>query len=152
MKLKKLLAAGLSVALGLSLSAPALASEAADERLTQVTLAVKGTLGIGEEYTEFYGEPDETALGTRWSLTWKNEDEELNVTATGEGKVLSLNRWEGGSVVEPVTAGSSGGLSFPAMSRSQAGTCAQTFLGKVLEENEVVTFADEWEESLSAES
>ena len=152
MKLKKLLAAGLSVALGLSLSAPALASEAADERLTRVTLAVKGTLGIGEEYTEFYGEPDETALGTRWSLTWKNEDEELNVTATGEGKVLSLNRWEGGSVVEPVTAGSSGGLSFPAMSRSQAGTCAQTFLGKVLEENEVVTFADEWEESLSAES
>ena len=152
MKLKKLLAAGLSVALGLSLSAPALASEATDERLTRVTLAVKGTLGIGEEYTEFYGEPDETALGTRWSLTWKNEDEELNVTATREGKVLSLNRWEGGSVVEPVTAGSSGGLSFPAMSRSQAGTCAQTFLGKVLEENEVVTFADEWEESLSAES
>lgn len=152
MKLKKLLAAGLSVALGLSLSAPALAAEAADERLTRVTLAVKGTLGIGEEYTEFYGEPDETALGTRWSLTWKNEDEELNVTATGEGKVLSLNRWEGGSVVEPVTAGSSGGLSFPAMSRSQAGTCAQTFLSKVLEENEVVTFTDEWEESLSAES
>ncbi len=53
MKLKKLLAAGLSVALGLSLSAPALAAEAADERLTRVALAVKGTLGIGEEYTEF---------------------------------------------------------------------------------------------------
>ena len=32
MKLKKLLAAGLSVALGLSLSAPALASEAGDRR------------------------------------------------------------------------------------------------------------------------
>ena len=42
MKLKKLLAAGLSVALGLSLSAPALASEAADERLTQVTRAPVG--------------------------------------------------------------------------------------------------------------
>ena len=39
MKLKKLLAAGLSVALGLSLSAPALAAEAADERLTRVALA-----------------------------------------------------------------------------------------------------------------
>ena len=53
MKLKKLLAAGLSVALGLSLSAPALASEAADERLTQVTLAVKGTLGIERSTPNF---------------------------------------------------------------------------------------------------
>ena len=120
MKLRKLAAAFTAAALSLSLAAPALAAEAADQRLTRVTLAVKGTLGIGDEYTEFYGEPDETPLGTRWSLSWKNEEGELSVTATDEGKVLSLNRWENGGKVEPVLAGSFGGLTFPAMTREEA--------------------------------
>ena len=98
MKLRKLAAALIAGALSLSLAAPALAAEAADARLAKVTLAVKGILDIGDEYTEFYGEPNETPLGTRWNLNWKSEEEELSVTATGEGKVLSLSRWEGGSV------------------------------------------------------
>ena len=152
MKLRKLAAAFMAAALSLSLAAPALAAEAADQRLTRVTLAVKGTLGIGDEYTEFYGEPDETALGTRWSLSWKNEEGELNVTATDEGKVLSLNRWENGGKVEPVLAGSFRGLTFPAMTRDEAAQYARAFLDKVLSGNEKVTFSDEWEESLSAES
>ncbi len=150
MKLHKFAAALTAAALSLSLAAPALAAEAADQRLTRVTLAVKGTLGIGDEYTEFYGEPDETALGTRWNLDWKNEEAELNVTATDEGKVLSLNRWERGAKVEPVSAGSREGLSFPAMTRDQAGQCARAFLDRVLSENETVTFTDKEEESLSA--
>ena len=65
MKLRKLAAAFMAGALSLGLAAPAFAAEAADARLTRVTLAVKETLDIGDEYTEFYGEPDETALGTR---------------------------------------------------------------------------------------
>ncbi len=152
MKLCKFAAALTGAALSLSLVAPALAAEAADQRLARVTLEVKGTLGIGDEYTEFYGEPDETALGTRWSLSWKSEDEELSVTATDEGKVLSLNRWEKGDrVVEPVFAmGSSGELSFPAMTRAQAGEHARAFLDKVLSENEKVSFTEEDAESLSA--
>ena len=48
MKLRKLAAAGLVLALGLSLGAPAFAAEAADARLTKVTLAVKGTLDIDD--------------------------------------------------------------------------------------------------------
>ena len=60
MKLCKFAAALTGAALSLSLVAPALAAEAADQRLARVTLEVKGTLGIGDEYTEFYGEPDET--------------------------------------------------------------------------------------------
>ncbi len=150
MKLRKFAAAMAGLALSLNLAAPALAAEAADQRLARVTLAVKGTLGIGDEYTEFYGEPDETALGTRWSLDWKSEDVELSVTATDEGKVLSLNRWERGSKVEPVSAAGVGGLSFPAMSWDEAGQRARAFLDKVLSENEKVTFTDEREESLSA--
>lgn len=152
MKLKKLAAAVAAAAVSLSLAAPAMAAEAADARLTRVTLAVKGTLGIGDEYTEFYGEPDETPLGTRWSLSWKNEEGELTVTATDDGKVISLNRWENGGKVEPVLAGSFGSLTFPAMTRSEAQEKAQAFLDKVLSSNEKVTFPDEGEEFLSAES
>ncbi len=152
MKLRKLTAAFVAAAVSLSLAVPAMAAEAADQRLTQVTLAVKGTLGIGDEYTEFYGEPDETALGTRWSLSWKNGEGELKVTATDEGKVLSLNRWESGVKVEPVPGGSFGGLTFPAMTREEAAQRARSFLDKVLAGNEKVTFSDEGEESLSAES
>lgn len=151
MKLRKLAAAFVAGALSLSLAAPAIAAEAADQRLARVTLAVKGTLGIGDEYTEFYGQPDETALGTRWSLEWKSEAEELSVTATDEGKVLSLYRWESGPVeayYSPV--GGKSTLTFPAMSRAQAGEYAQAFLDKVLLDNEKVSFGDEWEESLSA--
>ena len=152
MKLRKLAAALIAGALSLSLAAPALAAEAADARLAKVTLAVKGILDIGDEYTEFYGEPNETPLGTRWNLNWKSEEEELSVTATGEGKVLSLSRWEGGSV-QPYYASMGGSrLSFPPMSREKAGEYARAFLDRVLAGNEKVTFDDEWEESLSAES
>lgn len=151
MKLRKLIAVFIAGALSLSLAAPALANQAADARLARVTLAVKGTLDIGDEYTEFYGQPDETALGTRWSLEWKSEDEELNVTATDEGKVLSLYRWETGSVEVYSPARERSGLTFPAMSRTEAGEYARAFLEKVLADNEKVSFGDEWEESLSAE-
>ena len=150
MKLRKLAAALTTGALTLALAVPALASESADQRLAKVTLAVKGALGIGDEYTEFYGEPDETALGTRWSLSWKNEDGELSVTATDAGKVLSLNRWEGSYKAEPILAGEKGARTFPAMTRAEAQTRAEAFLGRVLADNEKIVFSDEWEESLSA--
>ena len=152
MKLRKFAAALAAGALSLSLAAPAMAAEAADARLTKVTLAVKGTLDIGDEYTEFYGQPDETPLGTRWNLNWKTEDEELTVTAADSGKVLSLYRRETGSIQPYYAAAGRSGLAFPDMSREEAGEYARAFLDKVLAENEKVTFDDQWEESLSAEN
>ena len=150
MKLRKLAATALAAALSLSLASPALAAEAADARLTQVTLAVKETLEIGDEYTEFYGQPDETALGTRWDLEWTGEDGSLSVTATGEGKVLSMHRRTEDPM--PYYAGEgSYGPSFPSMSRARAQEHAQAFLSKVLSENEKAVFDGEQEESLSAE-
>lgn len=152
MKLRKLAALGLTAALTLSLGAPAFGAEAADARLTKVALAVKETLDIGDGYTEFYGEPQESPLGTRWSLSWKNGDEELNVTATGEGKVLSLNRRETGKLEPYYVGGRNDSPAFPAMTRAQAGVYARAFLDKVLSGNEKVTFDDRQEETLSAES
>lgn len=153
MKLKKLAAALTAGVMTLSLAAPALAAEATDARLAQVTLAVKGTLDISDAYTEFYGEPQETALGTRWNLSWSSDDEQLQITATDAGKIVSLNRWEKGDA-QPVYSVIPGRNTpaFPAMTMAQAKTCAQTFLDKVLADNEKVEFEDNESESLSATS
>ena len=152
MKLKKFAAALTAGALTLSLAAPALAVEAADARLAKVTLAVKAILDISDEYTEFYGEPDETALGTRWSLSWDSDDEQLRITATDEGKVVSLNRWEKGSL-EPVYASQGDrGRKFPPMTMLQAKGYAQAFLDRVLADNEAVVLEENSPESLSATS
>lgn len=150
MKLRKLAALTAAAAIGLSLGAPAMAAEAADARLTRVTLAVKETLAIGDEYTEFYGEPNETPLGTRWELNWKGEEERLNITASDEGKVLSLYRMEEREY--PVYYEESGyGPSFPAMTRTQAAEKAQAFLDKVFSANEKAVFTENEENSLSAQ-
>ena len=151
MKLRKLAAAGLVLALGLSLGAPAFAAEAADARLTKVTLAVKGTLDIDDSYTQFYGQPDETPLGTRWDLNWSGEDRNLTVSATDEGKVLYMSYREDQNDITASSGSYGSGPSFPAMTRAQAQEAAQAFLSRVLSDNEEALFSGEEEESLSAE-
>lgn len=149
MKLRKLAALTAAAAIGLSLAAPAMAAEAADARLTRVTLAVKETLAIGDEYTEFYGEPDETPLGTRWELNWEGGEERLNVTASDEGKVLSLYRMEEREY--PVYYEDGYGPSFPSMTRAQAAEKARVFLDKIFSANEKAVFTENEEASLSAQ-
>lgn len=152
MKLKKLAAALTAGALTLSMAAPALAAEAADARLARVTLAVKGILDISDEYTEFYGEPSEIALGTRWSLNWSGDDEQLQITATDAGKIVSLNRWESGKAQPVYTAVGRSTPAFPPMTMAQAKARAQAFLDKVLASNEKAELEESGSESLSATS
>ena len=116
MKLKRIVTSALALTLGFTLASPALAAETADQRLTKVTQQVKATLGIGDEYTEFFGEPNETLLGTKWSLNWTGEDKSLSVSATEAGKVLSMNL----GVATPDTREDKYGPAFPAMTPAQA--------------------------------
>lgn len=139
MKLRKLTATLLAAALGLSLSAPALAADAADVRLTKVTQTVKATLDIGDEYESFYGEPTETMLGTRWTLHWEAEGKSLDVSATDEGKVLSMNLW--GETVQP--GREEQGPAFPALTWADAKSRAETFLAQVFTEGEAAVFDGE---------
>jgi len=143
MKLKRVAAALTAGALSLSLGASALAADAADERLVKVTQAVKATLNVGDEYTEFYGEPSETYLGTKWDLSWSGEDKRLNVSATEEGKVLSMNR----SVTSSGWREQDFGPSFPAMTQAEARTKAEEFLDRVLTQGETAVFDDSRESS-----
>lgn len=141
MKLKRIVTSALALTLGFTLASPALAAETADQRLTKVTQQVKATLGIGDEYTEFFGEPNETLLGTKWSLNWTGEDKSLSVSATEAGKVLSMNL----GVATPDTREDKYGPAFPAMTQAQAKEKAKAFLSKVLTEGESAVFDDSWD-------
>lgn len=148
MKRTRLFSALLALVMIFSLAVPALATEAADARLAKVTLAVKGTLGVDDGYTEFYGEPSETALGTTWSLRWSDDTRTLNVTATEEGKVLSMSYWDEEPAYVYRAAGY--GPKFPEMTVAQAKTYAQAFLDKVFTDGETPLFNDSERDSLSA--
>ena len=149
MKLRKLLSAALSLSLGLSLAAPALAEEAADARLAAVATKVIATLSVPEDYTTFHGEPSETPLGTQWELNWEGEDKSLSVSATGEGKVLSLNYWETQTTPDEDKVGPA----FPNLTRAQAKERAQALLDLVLTEGEEAVFdEDGYGDSLNVSS
>ena len=66
--------------------------------------------------------------------------------------MISLNRWETGAKVEPVSGAGYEGLRFPVMTMEEAREYAGAFLDKVLSGNEKVTFTENEQESLSAQS
>lgn len=162
MNYQKLTSLALSLALGASMTTtPALgaamqapdtssSSETADAQLTQVTQSVKNLLAIPDDYTEFFGEPEENLLGTSWRLTWGGEDKSLSISATSTGKILSLNRHEN----QPSSNDSNSfGPAFPKMTREQARPYAQKFLDKVFSSNETAEFDTETSAgSLSADA
>lgn len=108
----------------LATPAAAAATPAADDRLTQVTQAVKETLGLGDDYTSFYGELQEDSYRALWSLTWETEQQStLRVTAGEDGAIyLYTNSTDAAS-----TPDNSAVSTFPALSRDQARAKAQAF-------------------------
>lgn len=146
--MKRIASMILSAALMLTLAVPAAAAAEApaasstDQRLAQVTAKVKKTLGIGDEYEEFYGELSENEISPVWDLNWSREGERLSVTASESGKVLSYYLSEDG---EYSTPSSGGGFApaFPVVSREQAQQSAEAFLKKVLDSSlETAVFSD----------
>lgn len=139
MKLRRMTAAVLAAVMCLGGTAQAAGS--ADGRLTQVTQKVKATLSVPDSFTQFYGEPRETYLGTFWELNWTGEEDDgtLSVTATGDGKILSMYR-SGGA---PAVRSSRFDPHFPALDRAQAREKAQAFLNKVLTPGETVNFSSD---------
>jgi len=138
MKKKGFCSGVVALALACNLATPALAAQGADARLAQVTLAVKATLNVDDSYTEFYGEPRETPLGTQWSLSWSEPNgRSLSVTCTDTGKILALSR---NSATEPVTYPIDNGPHFPSLTQNRAYEIAQAFVAQVFEGNETADF------------
>lgn len=138
MKLRKMAAALLAASLCMGFCVPTLAVGNTDARLTQVTQKVKSTLSIPDTYTEFYGEPEENPLGTFWRLEWSKEEASLSVSATDDGKVLSM--YSNDSTASS-SLGARGDLHFPNLNRAQAQEKAQAFLDRVLTAGETAVFS-----------
>ena len=69
------------------------AGAAAESELGRVTLLVKELLGIGDEYTDFYGDSYSDAAGTEyWSLNWLGEGGSVFVTCDPDGEVYEYSR------------------------------------------------------------
>ena len=137
--MKKLLALALSLILLAStcvtaLAAPAGASTAASgasmtERLKEVTLKVKETLGIGDSFTTFNGNLNESGAASLWSLNWSSDSEQIYVRANENGTVVSYSRYKSGAgdtTYERIPR-------FPSMSLDDARSVADAFLDKVLD-------------------
>lgn len=129
---RALLAAVLAVALAL----PAAAADPTDQRMTQVTQAVKEQLNIGDSYTKFYGDLTENEFNTYWILNWEKEGETLRVEAGEDGTIYSydLRREEG--YAYPTDSDST--TAFPTLSRTEALPYAQAFADQVLHAPESV--------------
>ncbi len=65
---------------------------ALNEKLAEVTLIVRNTLGIGDEYTSFNGDFADNITNRQWYLNWSNDDERINVTAAEDGTVMRYRK------------------------------------------------------------
>ncbi|MBR4702378.1 MAG: S-layer homology domain-containing protein [Oscillospiraceae bacterium] len=138
--MKKLLCLCLAVVLLLGLGVPAVAEgvEGKDEQLRRVTLQVKTTLDIGDDYTSFNGDPYDRGETTWWYLSWYKDEEGLNVTCDSAGKVYSMNRY---FYDESYSYSYTPSLHFPAFGYTQALAAAKKFLPTVLGPGEDAVFA-----------
>ncbi len=128
--MKRILSLALALVMLLALGMPA-AAETAEEQLKRVTLQVKTTLDIGDDYTSFNGDSYTYGGRTWWRLYWEKEDESLYVTSDDNGKVYSLDHYY---YNEDYSYNS--GLHFPAFGYAEAKAAADGFLPRVLSADE----------------
>ena len=138
--MKRILMLLLVLCLAVSFAAPAYAMapvadavpDDMEQALLEVTALVKETLGVDDNYTEFYGDFYED-IAPRWSLNWSDEDRSLSVTCDESGKILdvyaytytdSKNRFYG---FDPA---------FPALTEGEARAQAEELLSRMLGEGE----------------
>ena len=137
--LKKTVAVVLVAVLLVITGVPALAAgESMNEKLERVTLIVKETLGIDDNYTQFSGELTEYEGAGYWDLYWSNDTESLTVTADANGKVLRYNCYSDDIYIYDYFYGYAPVL--PETSPDDAMPAAQAFLEKVLGAGETASF------------
>ena len=126
--MKRILALILCAVLLAGLTVTAWAESGADDRLSQVTQAVKKTLNLDtEEYDDFQGDSYEDSLARMWSLRWSGSGGSLTVEALEDGTIVSFR------LDDDETSSSGGFPAFPSGDTKKATQAAQTFLNRVLD-------------------
>lgn len=125
--MKRILALVLCAVLLTGLTVPAWAESGADDRLSQVTQAVKKTLNLDTEaYDDFQGDSYEDSLARMWSLRWSGSGGSLTVEALEDGTIVSFR-------LDDETSSSGGFPAFPSGDTKKASQAAQAFLDRVLD-------------------
>ena len=125
--MKRLVSLLLCAVLLAGLTVTAGAESSADDRLSQVTAAVKKTLDLDTEaYDEFWGDSYEDSLARMWSLQWAGAGGSLTVEALEDGTIVSLR-------LDDETSSSGGFPAFPSGDTKKATQAAQAFLDRVLD-------------------
>jgi len=136
--MKKTVCLILSLIMMLTLGLSAAADETS-EQLKKVTLKVKETLGIGDDYKSFTGNSYVYGSQTWWNLSWDNENESLYVTCDDNGKVYGFDH----SHYEEDIGNNGTSLHFPSFGYEDACRAAEQFLSRVLEEGEGWVFREQ---------
>lgn len=137
--MKKLLSLVLSLAMSCTLVPlvlPAAAASSVDQRLAQVTAKVKRTLTIGDQYSSFYGEPNDNGVTSYWSLSWSGEGCSLSIEADENAKIMRYSLHSSDNAF----SSSSNLPSFPKTKRAEAQQTADAFLNRVLASGETAVF------------
>ena len=128
--MKRILALILCAVLLAGLTVTAWAESGADDRLSQVTQAVKKTLNLDtEEYDDFQGDSYEDSLARMWSLRWSGSGGSLTVEALEDGTIVSFR------LDDDETSSSGGFPAFPSGDTKKATQAAQEFLNQVLDKD-----------------
>lgn len=130
--MKRFLALGLTLVLALSLALPLMAT-AAEVTLSDVTLLVKGRLGIGDEYTSFYGDYSDYGNMRYWYLNWSNDEAQLNVTCDSKGLIYDYYFYSQNSDYS-VSYGYA--PKFSTLSEEDVYAAVEAFLEEILDDNE----------------
>ena len=127
--MKRLVSLLLCAALLAGLTVTAGAESSADDRLSQVTAAVKKTLDLDTEaYDDFQGDSYEDSLARMWSLQWSGTGGSLTVEALEDGTIVSFR-------LDDETSSSGGFPAFPTGDAQKASQAAQEFLNQVLDKD-----------------
>ncbi|MCD7748613.1 MAG: S-layer homology domain-containing protein [Oscillospiraceae bacterium] len=103
-----------------------------ESTLSDVTLAVKNTLGISDDYTDFYSSYSDDIL-PQWYLTWSSDTEQISITASTEGLVLDVYRWNTSDSYDSFYGFDA---AFPAIGQEEAHAQAEDWLARLLDEDE----------------
>lgn len=129
--MKKFLCLCLSILLLAAPGVPALAATM-DNEMESVTLVVKNTLEIGDDYTDFTGDRYD-GVNSRWNFYWSGESDSVSVSADENGKVVDYRYYRSEESSDRFYGFDP---KFPALSEAEAEKTAENWLSRLMGEGE----------------